>query len=102
MKKIKKDNNIDIKEEKNQIRNLEERQEKEKHENKINFDNLNSNAINIAEMEDEDLNKYENDDNFNSLSLNLKFEKKLIENINKQRKNDNNDSIVFTAFKSKY
>ena len=97
----KKDNNIDIKEEKNQIRNLEERQEKEKHENKINFDNLNSNAINIAEMEEEDLNKYENDDNFNSLSLNLKFEKKLIENINKQRKNDNNDSIVFTAFKSK-
>ena len=95
-----KDNNID-KEEKN-LEERKEKQEKEKkQENKINFDNLNSNVINISELEDEDLNKYENDDNFNSLSLNLKFEKKLFENINKQRKKENNDIIVFTAFKSK-
>ena len=83
-----KDSNIDNKKE----NNLEKRQEKQ-----INY----SNVINIPKMIDEDLNKYENDDDFNSLTLNLKFEKKLIEKINKERKNENIDSIAFTAFKSK-
>jgi len=92
-----KDNNIDIKEEKNKEKYIEEKQEKDK----LNFDNLNSIINNITKMKDEDLNEIENEDNFNSLSLNLKFQKKFIENINKQRKNENNDSIVFTAFKSK-
>jgi len=92
---IKNDNKIDnIKEKENEKQDKEKEKETKK---EINFDN----AINIPEIKDEGLNKFENDDIFNSLSLNLKFQKKLTENINKQKKNKDNNSIVFTAFKSK-
>ena len=79
-------NNIDIKKDK---------------EKKLKGDELNSNEINNIKVKNENLDKYENDDNFNSLSLNLKFQQKLVENKNKQRKDGKNNSTIFTAFKSR-